>query len=141
MSKNEAAKAKAKSYNRLIQRIKNFNVDWIDFADVGLRAMLDDDYELEPVPKDEPWISIFASHLDPKDANASPLLYRIMSQATLEEPPVPSDPFASSYWFQHRHSHPVLQTNQSGKKKKKKKGERDESKGWIKCWDACMQYV
>ncbi|KAI8333921.1 hypothetical protein BC941DRAFT_433355 [Chlamydoabsidia padenii] len=114
MSKNEAAKAKAKSYNRLIQRIKNFNVDWINFADVGLRAMLDDDYELEPVPKEEPWISIFASHLDPKDANTSPLLYRIMSQATLEEPPVPSDPFASSYWFQHRHSHPVLQTNQSG---------------------------
>ncbi|CAO3596683.1 unnamed protein product [Absidia cylindrospora] len=114
MSKAEAAKAKAKSYNRLIQRIKSFNVDWIDFADVGLYALMEDDYALEPVPKDEPWISVFSSHLDPKDATASPLLYRIMSQATLEEPPVPSDPFASSYWFQNRHSHPVLQTNQNG---------------------------
>ncbi|ORZ09160.1 hypothetical protein BCR42DRAFT_455092 [Absidia repens] len=114
MSKTEAAKAKAKSYNRLIQRIKNFNVDWIDYANVGLYALMEDDYELEPVPKDEPWISIFAPQLDPNDANASPLLYRIISQATLEEPPVPSDPFASSYWFQHRHSHPLLQTNQNG---------------------------
>ncbi|CAO3599628.1 unnamed protein product [Absidia cylindrospora] len=114
MSKTEAAKAKAKSYNRLILRIKNFNVDWVDYANVGLRALMDDDYELEPVPKDEPWISIFAPQLDPKDANASPLLYRIISQATLEEPPLPSDPFASSYWFQHCHSHPLLQTNQNG---------------------------
>ncbi|KAI8092486.1 uncharacterized protein BX664DRAFT_327399 [Halteromyces radiatus] len=114
MSKAEAAKAKAKSYNRLIQRIKKCNEDWVDYANVGLRAMIDDDYELVPVPKDEPWISIFAPELDPKDANTSPLLYRIMSQATKVEPPVPSDPFASSYWFQHRHSHPLLQTNQKG---------------------------
>lgn len=110
MSKTEAAKAKAKSYNRLIQRIKNLNVDWIDFTNVGLRALLDDDFEIEPLPKEDPWISIFKPQLESEDQNASPLLYRIMSHATKIDPPIPADPFASSYWFQ-RHNLPTLQPN------------------------------
>ncbi|CAO3614212.1 unnamed protein product [Cunninghamella echinulata] len=110
MSKTEATKAKAKSYNRLIQRIKNLNVDWIDFTDVGLRALLDDDFELVPLPKDDPWISIFKPQLESDDQRASPLLYRIMAHATKIDPPIPTDPFASSYWFQ-RHHLPTLQSN------------------------------
>ncbi|KAI9304478.1 hypothetical protein BJ944DRAFT_163502 [Cunninghamella echinulata] len=110
MSKTEATKAKAKSYNRLIQRIKNLNVDWIDFTDVGLRALLDDDFELVPLPKDDPWISIFKPQLESDDQRASPLLYRIMAHATKIDPPTPTDPFASSYWFQ-RHHLPTLQSN------------------------------
>ncbi|KAI8071751.1 hypothetical protein BC940DRAFT_330962 [Gongronella butleri] len=104
MSKSEAAKAKAKSYDRIIHRICTFTIDWSDYATVAVHALMEDDFEIEPEPKEEPWISVFSTELDPAFANASPLLYRIISQAAKPKPCTVSDPFASSYWFQHRHS-------------------------------------
>lgn len=68
MSKTEAARAKAKSYNRIIRRIRRLNSDWASNT-AGLRAMLDDEYEPEPVQPEEPWISIFCTQLQQYDAN------------------------------------------------------------------------
>ncbi|KAF7720655.1 hypothetical protein EC973_006672 [Apophysomyces ossiformis] len=99
MSKTEAARAKAKSYNRIIRRIRRLNSDWASNT-AGLRAMLDDEYEPEPVQPEEPWISIFCTQLQQYDANTmSPILYRIMAEASKPKIPIPADPFASSYLF------------------------------------------
>ncbi|KAG0163416.1 hypothetical protein DFQ28_009196 [Apophysomyces sp. BC1034] len=99
MSKTEAARAKAKSYNRIIRRIRRLNSDWASNT-AGLRAMLDDEYEPEPVQPEEPWISIFCTQLQQYDAaTTSPILYRIMAEASKPKIPIPADPFASSYLF------------------------------------------
>ncbi|KAI8384708.1 uncharacterized protein BYT42DRAFT_612393 [Radiomyces spectabilis] len=108
ISKADAAHAKAKSYDRIIRRIKYLNSDWISNA-VGLRAMLDDDYEQEPTKIEEPWISIFSTQLQPSDAMASPLLYRIVAEASKPIIPIPADPFASSYLFRATHIETQIQ--------------------------------
>ncbi|KAI9492905.1 hypothetical protein BDB00DRAFT_957719 [Zychaea mexicana] len=99
MSKTEAARAKAKSYDRLIRKIEYTSSDWATNT-TGIRAMLDDDYEPEQVEPEEPWISVFCTQLGDYDPNASPLMFRIISAASKPKVPVPADPFASSYLFQ-----------------------------------------
>ncbi|KAI8148367.1 hypothetical protein BJV82DRAFT_591839 [Fennellomyces sp. T-0311] len=98
MSKTEAARAKAKSYDRLIRKIRYTSSDWASNT-TGIRAMLDDDYEPEEIEPEEPWISVFCTHLGDYDANASPLMFRIISEASKPKVPIPADPFASSYLF------------------------------------------
>lgn len=98
MSKTEAARAKAKSYDRHIRKIRTSSSDWVANT-VGIRAMLDDDYEPEQVEPQEPWIPIFTTQLDQYDPIASPLIYRIVSEASKPKLPIPVDPFASSYLF------------------------------------------
>ncbi|KAI7898731.1 uncharacterized protein BX663DRAFT_523917 [Cokeromyces recurvatus] len=81
-SKTEAAKAKTKSYNRLIQRIQRRNFDWISIAHIALYAMLENDYKATEESNktlDECYISIFSTHLDPSQAHLSPLLYRLIT--------------------------------------------------------------
>ncbi|ORX58834.1 hypothetical protein DM01DRAFT_1371854 [Hesseltinella vesiculosa] len=102
MSKSEAAMAKAKSYDRIIHRIRTFATDWIDYAYGAVYALMEDEFESEPTPKEEPWISIFTTQLDPATELDSPLLYRILSQVTKPKVSATADPFASSYWFQSR---------------------------------------
>ncbi|KAI7875333.1 hypothetical protein K492DRAFT_168241 [Lichtheimia hyalospora FSU 10163] len=92
MSKIEAARAKAKSYDRLIRRIRYSSHDWAANI-VGIRAMLDDDYEPEPITPEEPWISVFCTELSDYDPEASPLLFRIVSEASKPVVPIPADPF------------------------------------------------
>ncbi|KAI9270775.1 hypothetical protein BDA99DRAFT_596436 [Phascolomyces articulosus] len=99
MSKTEAARAKAKSYDRLIRKIRYTSSDWATNTQ-GIRAMLDDDYEPEEIEPEEPWISVFCQHLGDYDPNASPLMFRIISEASKPKVPVPADPFACSYLFQ-----------------------------------------
>ncbi|KAG0165818.1 hypothetical protein DFQ28_008266 [Apophysomyces sp. BC1034] len=66
MSKAEATRAKAKSYDRIIRHIKRRRADWLDNS-AGLRNMLDNDYDdpLEQLsdPAEKPWISIFSQDL------------------------------------------------------------------------------
>ncbi|KAG2227141.1 hypothetical protein INT45_003871 [Circinella minor] len=100
MSKTEAARAKAKSYDRLIRKIQYTNSDWATNT-LGIRAMLDDDYEPEEIVPEEPWISVFCTQLSDYDPNASPLMFRIITEATKPKLPVPTDPFACSYLFQN----------------------------------------
>lgn len=100
MSKSEAARAKAKSYNRLITKIHKRNYDWISNANVALYAMLEDDYEPEPSNSfSEPYLSIFSKHLDPSQAISSPVLFRLVTEASKAIEPIPLDPFADSYLF------------------------------------------
>lgn len=98
MSKMEATRAKAKSYDRLIRKIHRAHSDWVSNT-IGIRSMLDNDYEPEPSEPEEPWISIFTTQLNQYDPAASPLLYRIVSEASKPKVPIPADPFASSYLF------------------------------------------
>ncbi|KAI8883225.1 hypothetical protein K501DRAFT_219698 [Backusella circina FSU 941] len=101
MSKSEAARAKAKSYNRIIRKIHKRNEDWLKTADVALYAMMEDCYESEPERCQEPYLSIF-SHLEPSDAILSPILFRLVTAATKATEPVPQDPFGDSYLFGKR---------------------------------------
>lgn len=103
--KSQGTQARAKFYDRVVFKIKWASFDWLDNT-VGIRAMLDDDYEFAPDPPEKPWISIFTSsdmikcH---KDMNASPVLYRILREASKPLPShaksMSSDPFAASYLF------------------------------------------
>lgn len=101
MSKSEAARAKAKSYNRIIRKIHKRNEDWLKTADVALYAMMEDCYESEPERCQEPYLSIF-SHLEPSDAILSPILFRLVTAATKATEPVPQDPFGDSDLFGKR---------------------------------------
>lgn len=103
--KSQGTQARAKFYNRVMIKTKWASFDWLDNT-VGIRAMLDDDYEFAPDPPEKPWISIFTSsdmikcH---KDMNASPMLYRILREASKplssHAKSLSSDPFAASYLF------------------------------------------
>ncbi|ORZ14229.1 hypothetical protein BCR42DRAFT_452793 [Absidia repens] len=81
LTKTEAAKAKAKSYNRILQRRKIQQYDWTA-SDIGLKA-LHDGYP--PSPPEKPYHSIFDTTLanDSKSelAYASPILFRILVNA------------------------------------------------------------
>ncbi|KAI7896424.1 uncharacterized protein EV154DRAFT_238112 [Mucor mucedo] len=99
MNKSEAARAKAKSYNRHIHHIHQRNFDPLDMADSALYSLLEDDYPIEPPSEEEPYISIFSKTLHPSDALLSPILYRLMTAACSPVEPVPKDPFANSYLF------------------------------------------
>lgn len=100
MSKSEAARAKAKSYNRLIQKIHKRNDDWISIVHISLFAMMEDAYEPEPTNQyGEPYLSIFSKHLDPSQAITSPVLFRLVTEASKAIEPIPRDPFAESYLF------------------------------------------
>ncbi|KAL9557661.1 hypothetical protein MBANPS3_001275 [Mucor bainieri] len=114
MSKSEAARAKAKSYNRLITKIHKRNYDWVSNANVALYAMLENDYEPEPTNSfAEPYLSIFSKHLDPSQAIQSPVLFRLVTAASKAIEPIPEDPFADSYLFGggrksiHHKVHPI----------------------------------
>lgn len=108
MSKAEAARAKAKSYDRIIHKIKYNGSDWASNTN-GIQPMLDDAYPPETEEPEEPWISIFCTDLDEKnyDPAASPLLFRILSKACKPQVPVPDDPFATSYLFQRNNTNTV----------------------------------
>ncbi|KAK4511928.1 uncharacterized protein ATC70_003927 [Mucor velutinosus] len=114
MSKSEAARAKTKSYNRLITKIHKRNYDWVSNANIALYAMLENDYEPEPTNSfAEPYLSIFSKHLDPSQAIQSPVLFRLVTEASKAIEPIPEDPFANSYLFGgggksiHRKLHPI----------------------------------
>ncbi|KAI9311059.1 hypothetical protein BX666DRAFT_1881976 [Dichotomocladium elegans] len=106
MSKNDAAMAKRKSYDRLIRRIHHASHDWAAYTP-SIRAMLDNEYEPEEMEPAEPWISIFETHLEQHDPSASPLLFRIVAGAMQAPPPVPKDPFI----YLSRDSYTVDSTN------------------------------
>ncbi|CEP15674.1 hypothetical protein [Parasitella parasitica] len=103
--KSQGTQARAKFYDRVVIKTKWASFDWFENA-VGIRAMLEDEYEFAPDPPEKPWISIFTSsdmikyH---KDMNASPILYRILREASKPLSPQAksssSDPFATSYLF------------------------------------------
>ncbi|KAI8642599.1 hypothetical protein BD408DRAFT_416197 [Parasitella parasitica] len=103
--KSQGTQARAKCYDRVVIKTKWASFDWFENT-VGVRAMLDDEYEFAPDPPEKPWISIFTSsemikyH---KDMNASPILYRILREASKPLSPhakaSTSDPFAASYLF------------------------------------------
>jgi hypothetical protein len=102
LCKSDGTQARAKFYNRVINRTKWATSDWIDNT-IGVQAMLDDDYDLAPEPPEKPWISIFTSTdlliKSHKDMNASSTLYRILWEASKPVPLISSDPFAASYLF------------------------------------------
>ncbi|KAI8376170.1 uncharacterized protein BYT42DRAFT_573681 [Radiomyces spectabilis] len=99
MTKSEATHAKAKSYDRLIHKVRQSASDWSTNVD-GLYALLEDEYNLAPEPPEKPWISIFSTEMPTKnDMAASPLLYRILVEACKPKETVPDDPFARSYLF------------------------------------------
>lgn len=99
MSKSEAAKSKAKSYNRIIKKIRLRNFDWLEITNIALYALLEDDYEIIIPPFQEPYISIFSTYLDPDDAILSPILFRLVTAASKPIEVVPKDPFENSYLF------------------------------------------
>lgn len=99
ISKSEAARAKAKSYNRLIKKIRTRNFDWLNNANVALYALLENDYQPEPPSLQEPYLSIFSKHLEPSDAILSPVLFRLVTEASKPIEPIPQDPFVNSYLF------------------------------------------
>lgn len=99
MSKSEAARAKAKSYNRLIKKIRTRNFDPFQVADIALYSLLEDDFQQEPPSNDEPYISIFSKSLEPSDAILSPVLFRLVTEASKAIEPIPKDPFANTYLF------------------------------------------
>lgn len=76
----------------MIRRIRYSSHDWAANT-VGIRAMLDDDYEPEPITPEEPWISVFCTELSNYDPEASPLLFRIVAEASKPVVPIPADPF------------------------------------------------
>ncbi|KAI9468068.1 MAG: hypothetical protein EXX96DRAFT_112808 [Benjaminiella poitrasii] len=113
LSKSEAARARVKSYNRSVVRVKNVKNDWLDnMENVDLFEDYDEDLIGPPEPPEKPWISIFTSADNLLNHPArpqpyygsSPLLYRILKEA-VKTPPnnslskSPADPFASSYLF------------------------------------------
>ncbi|KAI8967404.1 hypothetical protein BDF20DRAFT_829671 [Mycotypha africana] len=100
MSKSEATRAKAKSYNRIIRQIHNRNRDWLAIANQSLYAMLENDYEENNARDiDEPYVSIFSTDLDPSRAITSPVLYKLVSEASKPIEVTPRDPFANSTLF------------------------------------------
>ncbi|KAI9481636.1 MAG: hypothetical protein EXX96DRAFT_567480 [Benjaminiella poitrasii] len=101
MSKSEATRAKAKSYNRLIKRIQRRNYDWLSVVQVALHAMLENAYETEGGPgSDEPYLSIFSTSLDPAQAYRSPVLYRLITEASFQlAPATRQDPFTDPSLF------------------------------------------
>lgn len=102
MNKSEAARAKAKSYNRLIKKIRQRNFDWLNFTHVALYSLLEDDFQQEPPTVQEPYLSIFSKTLEPSDAILSPILYRLVTAASKAIEPVPKDPFEDSYLFKNK---------------------------------------
>jgi hypothetical protein len=99
MSKSEAARAKTRSYNRLIAKIRKRNFDWLNNAHVAVYALLEDDFQQEPPALQEPYLSIFSKRLKPSDAILSPILFRLVTEASKPIEPIPQDPFANSYLF------------------------------------------
>lgn len=99
MNKSEAARAKAKSYNRHIKHIHQRNFDWLNITQFALYSLLEDDYPEDLPSREEPYISIFSKTLKPSDAILSPILYRLVTAASKAVEPVPKDPFANSYLF------------------------------------------
>ncbi|KAG2208100.1 hypothetical protein INT47_010462 [Mucor saturninus] len=100
LCKTQGTQARAKFYNRVVSRTRG--LDWIDNT-IGVQKLLDNDYDYAPEPPEKPWISIFTSTdllLNPhKDMLASPILYRILKEASKPPEIVSSDPFAASYLF------------------------------------------
>ncbi|KAI9276365.1 hypothetical protein BY458DRAFT_488752 [Sporodiniella umbellata] len=79
MSHQEATRAKARSYHRLIRNVRQRNYDWLPIVEVSLVAMLEDKYESDSVycPQ-EPYLSIF-NNPNSKDRAMSPTLYRLLT--------------------------------------------------------------
>lgn len=102
MSKSEAARAKAKSYNRLIKKIRKRNFDPLNNANIALYSLLEDDYQQDPPASQEPYLSIFSKRLEPSDAILSPVLFRLVTEASKAIEPIPQDPFANSYLFKSK---------------------------------------
>ncbi|KAI8068905.1 hypothetical protein BDF21DRAFT_445852 [Thamnidium elegans] len=102
LCKTQGTQARAKFYNRVVSKTKCSAFDWIENT-IGVQALLDDDYEFAPEPPEKPWISIFTSTdilMKPhKDMIASPLLFRILREASKPTQVESSDPFAASYLF------------------------------------------
>jgi hypothetical protein len=97
--KAQGTQARAKCYDRVVFKTKWASFDWIENT-IGVQAMLDDDYDLAPDPPEKPWISIFTSTEDLlKHMNASPILYRMLKEASKPQVQVSTDPFATSYLF------------------------------------------
>ncbi|GAA5807898.1 hypothetical protein MFLAVUS_001278 [Mucor flavus] len=102
LCKTQGTQARAKFYNRVVSRTRGSAFDWIENT-VGVQSLLDDDYAFAPEPPEKPWISIFTSTdllMKPhKDMIASPLLFRILREASKPIQVTSSDPFAASYLF------------------------------------------
>lgn len=102
LCKTQGTQARAKFYNRVVLRTRWTSFDWIENT-IGVQKLLDNDYDFAPEPPEKPWISIFTSTdllLNPhKDMLASPILYRILKEASKPAQIVSSDPFAASYLF------------------------------------------
>ncbi|KAI9014506.1 hypothetical protein CLU79DRAFT_828824 [Phycomyces nitens] len=101
MTKREAGRAKAKSYDRLIRKTKSTTADWV-FNLNGLQSMLDDDYDYGPDPPEKPWLSIFSTTEDllvNRDSASQPLLFRILMEANKPVATIPANPFGQSYLF------------------------------------------
>lgn len=101
--KAQGTRARTKCYDRVVLRVKWASFDWIENT-IGVQAMMDDDYDLPPEPPENPWISIFTSAEEllmrpQRDMNASPILYRMLREASKPQVELPSDPFAASYLF------------------------------------------
>lgn len=102
LCKTQGTQARAKFYNRVVSKTRGSAFDWIENT-VGVQSLLDDDYAFAPEPPEKPWISIFTSTdllMKPhKDMIASPLLFRILREASKPMQVTSSDPFAASYLF------------------------------------------
>ncbi|GAA5799229.1 hypothetical protein HPULCUR_004639 [Helicostylum pulchrum] len=102
LCKTQGTQARAKFYNRVVSKTRGSAFDWIDNT-IGVQSLLDDDYAFAPEPPEKPWISIFTSTdllMKPhKDMIASPLLFRILREASKPAQVASSDPFAASYLF------------------------------------------
>ncbi|KAG1445283.1 hypothetical protein G6F56_009968 [Rhizopus delemar] len=78
MSPQEATRAKARSYQRIILGIHRRNFDWLEVVQVSLYALMEDSFEYEPLRPQEPYLSIFCLP-DPSAALESPVLYRLLT--------------------------------------------------------------
>lgn len=89
--------ARAKFYNRDIKKTQWATFDWCDNA-VGVRAMLDNDYEDNEQPQQLPWVSIFSPSADLIKKIDHPILSRILREALKPTSHMPShDPFESFF--------------------------------------------
>lgn len=102
LCKTEGTQARAKFYDRVVSKTRWSAFDWIENT-IGVQSLLDNDYHIAPEPPEKPWISIFTSTellMKPhKDMISSPLLYRILIEASKPIQVQSSDPFAASYLF------------------------------------------
>jgi hypothetical protein len=98
--KAQGTQARAKCYDRVVFKTKWSSFDWIENT-VGVQAMLDDAYDLAPDPPEKPWVSIFTSTEDLVSfhRDMSPVLYRMLREASKPPMETCSDPFATSYLF------------------------------------------